>query len=202
MSKCQVCLDLDQTLIYAEPTDELAKNKDEKKLLDTFKHHNMEDYYIVFERPGVQEFLDALFSADCEVSVWTAATRDYAIFVINKVILTKPNRKLKNIFFSHHCSYSELHSKCTKDLRVLQEKIGFAEFVKGSFIIDDYRDNVCDEQASDMGCLVVREFIAIKPECESDNVMFELVEEVPKLVKMTPEDRMSAIRKRNERKTK
>ena len=46
--------------------------------MEKFSYHDMDGYYIVFERPGLQEFLDYLF-ANYIVSVWTAATKDYAI---------------------------------------------------------------------------------------------------------------------------
>ena len=40
-------------------------------------------HYKVFERPGLQEFLDYLF-ANFNVSVWTAASKSYALFIIDK----------------------------------------------------------------------------------------------------------------------
>jgi len=55
--KINLLLDLDNTLICAEPYEDLSKeeiNKYKRK----FKYHNMDDYYLVCERPHVQEFLD------------------------------------------------------------------------------------------------------------------------------------------------
>lgn len=63
--------------------------------------------YIVFERPHLQEFLDFLFS-NFKVSVWSAATKDYVLFVINNIIYRDhPERKLEWIFFDEHCSTSK-----------------------------------------------------------------------------------------------
>lgn len=63
--------------------------------------------YIVFQRPHLQEFLDFLFS-NFKVSVWSAASKDYVLFIINNIILkNKPTRQLEWIFFDEHCSISK-----------------------------------------------------------------------------------------------
>ena len=103
-----VILDIDETLISSVEVDEYHQNKEK---LDAKKvpHSIFEDYYYVFERPGVQEFLDYLF-ANYNVLIWTAAHKDYALHIIRKVILTKPERKLDYIFFTYHCKikYKEI----------------------------------------------------------------------------------------------
>ena len=63
--KINVILDLDSTLICAEPIESLPKGD-----FSEFKVYNMDDYYKVFERPYLQEFLDFLF-ANFNVSIWT-----------------------------------------------------------------------------------------------------------------------------------
>ena len=99
-----VVLDLDQTLISAEDWDskDFKKHKNKAK---KFEFHDMDGYYIVFERPNLQSFLDYLF-ANFNVSVWTAASKDYALFIIDKIILSKPGRHLDWIFFSY-CDISK-----------------------------------------------------------------------------------------------
>ena len=94
-----IILDLDQTIISAEADEDYDFNKNNKKV-KLFKYYDMDSYYIIFERPGLQPFLDFLFS-NFNVSIWTAASKDYALFIINKIILqNKKKRKIDWIFFS------------------------------------------------------------------------------------------------------
>ena len=111
MSKSNIILDLDLTLICAKPLndskDKFSLNLDSnKKKLKKFdpnfdivtmsypdnyplykrKIYIMEKYYIVFLRPNIQEFLDFVF-ANFNVSIWTAATHGYAYSIIKNVIL-------------------------------------------------------------------------------------------------------------------
>ena len=51
-------LDLDETLIHSISTKEMkGLNKKDIQALTEFKTHNMDDYYTVVERPGLQQFL-------------------------------------------------------------------------------------------------------------------------------------------------
>ena len=111
-------LDLDQTMISAEADEEydFKKYKEKSKL---FEFNDMDGYYLVFARPGLQEFLDYIFK-NFNVSIWTAASKDYALFIIEKMILVgKKERKLDWIFFSYHCDVSKKHKKGSKDLSIL-----------------------------------------------------------------------------------
>jgi len=104
--KSNIVLDLDQTLISSEIIKEFdfTQNKEKSK---KFNFHNMDEYYLVFERPGLQSFLDNLFE-NFNVSIWTAASKDYALFIIEKIILkNNPKRKLDWVFFSYHCRISK-----------------------------------------------------------------------------------------------
>ena len=56
-NKQNLLLDLDQTLISAEPSEEYDFKKNEEKA-KKFTYHDMLGYYVIFERPGVQEFLE------------------------------------------------------------------------------------------------------------------------------------------------
>ena len=96
--KFNVFLDLDQTLISAEANDEFDFNNSKEKS-KKFTSYDMDGYYIVFERPGLQDFLDYLF-ANFNVSIWTAASKDYAIFIIDKLYL-KIQKESWIGFFSH-----------------------------------------------------------------------------------------------------
>lgn len=138
--KMRIMLDLDQTIISAEANEEYDAKKNKQKA-KKFTKHNMDDYYIVFERPGVQEFLDYLF-ANFIVGVWTAASKDYAIFVINNVILKNhPERKLDYIFFSYHCDISKDKKTGTKDLSMLWDVYKVKGYTKkNTIILDDYKE--------------------------------------------------------------
>ena len=58
--KINFILDLDQTIISGEPVEEYNIEKNKKKA-SKFRFETMENYYIIFERPGLQQFLTFLF---------------------------------------------------------------------------------------------------------------------------------------------
>lgn len=137
MKKFNVILDLDNTLIS-------SLSKEEEKLnhryrMKYFRYEDMDGYYKVFERPGLQKFLDHLFK-NFNVSVWTAASKSYALFIINKFILENhPERKLDFILFSYHCKISNKISKNHKSLKLLQNEFMISNYdLKNTFIIDDH----------------------------------------------------------------
>jgi hypothetical protein len=103
-----VWLDLDNTIISSvtEPLDETQCHR-----CNELEMHVMGDgEYYIYERPGLQDFLDYLFSKHT-VSVWTAASKNYAAFIIEKFILKKPKRKLRYVCFSQHCTVSKSRYK-------------------------------------------------------------------------------------------
>jgi TFIIF-interacting CTD phosphatase-like protein len=149
--KLNIFLDLDQTIISAEPVEKDEddfidmKDKATMKKMKLYKWHDMSGFYVIFERPNLQSFLDFLFE-NFNVSVWTAATKSYALFIIEKIIMTKPERQLEYIFFKEHCDYSYRNGKKTKNLSVLWSKYKNREFsCDNTFILDDY-DEVYDTQ--------------------------------------------------------
>ena len=141
-NKKNLLLDLDNTLICAELYDDLSEeeiNRCKKK----FKYHNMDDYFLVCERPCVQEFLDFVFD-NFNISIWTAASKDYAKFIINNVILIKPNRKLDYFFWDKHCKISKkFDTNFSKNLKILWTKYNRGQGLdnynyNNTFILDDY----------------------------------------------------------------
>jgi TFIIF-interacting CTD phosphatase-like protein len=154
LKKPRVVLDLDQTLISAEASEDynFDKNKAKAKM---FKYHDMDGYYIVFERPGVQPFLDFLF-ANYTVSVWTAASKDYALFVIKNIILTKSDRRLDHIFFSYHCDISSLKKTGTKDLTTLNDIFQLPGYNRDTTVILDDYDEVHKTQPGN--CIIAIPF--------------------------------------------
>ena len=142
MSNIQnVILDLDETLIYAVPTKEYDHKKNRTKAMQ-FNFHDMDGYYIVFERPHLQEFLDYLFS-NFNVSIWTAASKDYALFIIDKIVLpeNKPDRRLDWIFFSYHGDLAKKIKKGSKNLNMLWDVYNLEGYNRNNtLIIDDNYD--------------------------------------------------------------
>lgn len=133
-----VILDLDNTIINSlEPTEKQAKNL----VSYILKDENDEVEYIIYERPHLQEFLDYLFE-NFKVAVWTAATKDYALFIIDNIILqNRPERHLEFFLFRYHSDISEelTDGVCPKDLNMVWDN--FKDFTKeNTIIIDDLED--------------------------------------------------------------
>lgn len=144
----------------------------------------MEGYYIVFERPGLQKFLDFLFE-NFNVSIWTAASKDYALFIIEHIILAnrenKPQRKLDWIFFSYHCDISKRIKKGTKDLSVIWEDYKLDGFSKyNTVILDDY-DEVYNTQKHN--CIIAEPFEFAAEKSENDDFLERLKPELLSMIK-------------------
>lgn len=178
MSVHNIILDLDQTLISAEPTDEFDVKKYEKKSKD-FEFIDMDGYYIVYERPGLQQFLTYLFN-NFNVSIWTAASKDYALFVIKNIILKDhPERKLDWILFSYHCDFSKREKSGSKDLQLLWDNFKLVGYNKtNTVIIDDY-DEVQKTQPNN--CINSPLFEFKKNGSEDDKFLHELQIKLDKL---------------------
>lgn len=176
--KINILLDLDQTLLSAESTFDydMKKNKAKAK---KFTFYDMDGYYIVFERPGLQSFLDDLF-ANFNVSIWTAASKDYALFIIDKIILqNKPNRKLDWVFFSYHCDISKKIKKGSKSLEMLWDVYNIPGYTKDTtFILDDY-DEVYNTQPNN--CIIAKAFEFEDTDSHKDEFLSELSLKLPEL---------------------
>ena len=142
--KMKLLLDLDNTLISSEPLCTFDSKKYKTKAIK-FNFHDMDDYYVVFERPGLQDFLDYAF-ANFDVSVWTAASREYGLFIIQNVILTKPDRKLELYLFSYHCDWSEKNKRGHKGLAMLWDDIEVPGFSPDNTVIIDDLSEIKEEQ--------------------------------------------------------
>jgi TFIIF-interacting CTD phosphatase-like protein len=175
--RLNVLLDLDDTLMHSVPSKDYDMTKNKKKL-KKLKFHDMDGYYLVFERPGVQEFLDKLFK-NFNVSVWTAATKDYAVFVIDKIILKKPERKLDYVFFSYHCDLSEKHKKGVKDLSTIWDIFKIPGYTKENTIIIDDLDEVHSLQPKK--CLQATPFNSEEEGSENDDYLKQLSTHLSKI---------------------
>jgi hypothetical protein len=177
--KLHIVLDLDQTLISAEAAEEHDFKKYRKKS-KLFDYKDMDGYYIVYERPGLQKFLDHIFK-NYIVSIWTAATKDYAIYVIEKIILKNKNRKLHYIFFSYHCDVSYHHKNKSKDLSILWDVYKLNEFNKNNTIILDDYDEVYQTQPDN--CILAVPFEFTQNNSEKDQYLLNLIPELTEIQK-------------------
>lgn len=172
--KQSLILDLDETIICSISTEEKRSFSDTKlKQIKNFKTLNMDDMYTVYIRPGLQEFLDFAFS-NFNVSVWTAASKDYALFVINKVILipSKPSRHLDWTMFAYHCSQSKKKMNCVKDLNLIWNEYKLDGYMKSNTVIMDDHTDVYEKQPDN--CIYMDPFDINRESIENDNFLMRL----------------------------
>ena len=69
-----------------------------------------------------------------------AASKDYALYIVRNIILTKPGRKLDFIFFSYHCDISKkIYKGSQKQLKLLWDEFKLVGYnSNNTIIIDDY----------------------------------------------------------------
>lgn len=177
--KPNIFLDLDQTLISAYEYNEFDRKKHEKKM-KKFNYKIMDKDFFIFERPYLQEFLDYLFKR-FNVSIWTAASRDYALFIIDNIILSKPDRKLDLILFYYHCQLSEEYKGHTKDLSMLWDKYEIKRFNKyNTIILDDY-DEVYNTQPKNT--IVAKPFEFLNKNSSKDKFLLKIIPELESRLK-------------------
>ena len=143
MERLNIILDLDSTIIYGEECKKANLDEIKKKYKNV---HTMDTSYYIIERPGLQDFLTFLFK-NFNVSVWTAASKNYALFIIQEVIL-KNGRKLDWFFHSDHCDISSEISKSKeqKDLNIIWETFKITNYNKDNTLIIDDNDLVFKTQ--------------------------------------------------------
>jgi TFIIF-interacting CTD phosphatase-like protein len=166
-------LDLDNTLINSLTPREaknLSKNREKN-----FTHIDMDKSYRVFLRPHLQEFLDYIFD-NFNVNVWTAASSAYASFIIENIILSKPNRKLDLVLFSYHCSYSRKYHKCTKDIRMLWNELKLKGYnIDSTYILDDLPEiyNTIPKHT-----IKAKYFDVLEPNSENDTFLLDTIKKL------------------------
>lgn len=175
--KYNIFLDLDETIISAIEFEKYNENKLENdKRKNNFSVYNMGKDYIVFERPHLQEFLDYLFE-NFNVSIWTAASKIYALFIIKNIILKNPNRQLDYIFFSYHCNLSEKFKNGLKDLSLLWDTYNLPNYKDSNTVIID--DN--PEVKKTGFCISAPEFIFTDRNSDQDTFLIELTSKLKKI---------------------
>lgn len=162
-----VLLDLDATIICSTDSDKPSLSTDEYKRLQHLEHHRMDDLYTIFERPFLQKFLDYLF-ANYKVSVFTASSKNYCLFIIDKFILTKPERKLEFVFFSYHCNLSKnKYNGNNKRLSLLNFDFELADIfpLETTVLIDDHEGWIKDQSEV---VLTIKPYDIYHPDAEND----------------------------------
>ena len=130
-----VLLDLDNTLINA--LEEHERTTLSNEFQTKFDYKDMLIYgYRIYARPGLQPFLDYLFE-NFNVSVFTAAEQEYALFII-----TKPERKIHYFFFRYHVDIALKRYDGMKDLRILFHLFKLPNFFPCNTVIIDDLDQV------------------------------------------------------------
>ena len=136
--KLNVVLDLDNTLINTVDFNPSLKPRYYSKLYDKNT--------LICGRPYLFEFLEWLFD-NCNVSVFTAADKDYALFIIDNFILRDKNgrkldRKLDFIFYRYHVNIGiNTFGEGLKDLRIIWDTFDMYGFnCSNTVIVDDSPD--------------------------------------------------------------
>lgn len=201
MPKLHCILDLDNTLICCEPWEELRERNDwsehKERIVknDRLVIHDIDKLYLCVERPYLKEFLDYLY-ANFDVSIWTAATKSYMIYIFEQ-ILKRPETKF--LFHSYHCDLSEELKDAQKSLKMLSE---MAESIpdynslpglptldmKYTFIIDDY-EHQCETQPCN--CILISRFECLEKGSENDTALKDLIPKLQKLKEAVEKTDMS-----------
>ena len=154
MKSKNIILDLDNTIICAVEMDLYDSNK--FAYLDkNLEHHDMDNYYRVYARPHLEEFLNYIF-ANFNVSVFTAASKSYALFIVEKFIIrNKTERKINYMFHSYHTQISESKYSYIKDLRLLWTTLPESFTPCNTVIVDDLKQV---KKANRQNCINVKAF--------------------------------------------
>lgn len=162
-------LDLDNTLIYSHDSSKIKK--DNPEWLSNYSYENMDDDYVVCERPGLQVFLDWLFE-NFNVMIWSAASPDYVDFIAKKIVGKNPSRVIEHIFNSDQCDESQKHyNDDTKNLNLLWDHYDFEGYGPYNTLIIDDMGHVCKSQPSKS--IRIKKFIANQKSI-NDNVLNDI----------------------------
>lgn len=134
-----IVLDLDNTIISSLTKEEYEKRKIDHKVKFT---PVCDGLYYTMPRPYLNEFLNYIF-ARFHVSVWTAASKDYAKEIVERFVLKgKSNRKLRGFLYDLHCkeSMEAVNPKTMKDLRYLFISKNKLFNENNTVIIDDLKE--------------------------------------------------------------
>jgi TFIIF-interacting CTD phosphatase-like protein len=175
--KLKLILDLDNTIISSIPVEEMEWTEHNKNKSLKFNFHDMEDYYIVYERPHLQDFLDFIFK-NFNVSIWSAATKNYVLFILKNIM--GENRVPEYILFSYHCDLSRQNYKGTKNLKMLYDN--FENFNPQNTLIIDDLNKV--KKHNPHNCIEVHPFEYTDKDSEKDDELIKIKEKLEKLLEL------------------
>lgn len=168
--RMNVILDLDATIISSLDPGKIIKGLSFHIMTEKIKGKEVPIFY-VYERPYLQDFLDYLFE-NFNVGVWTAATKDYGSFIVEKIILQGKPRKLAFYLFDHHCDHAEqlYGADNLKDLRYIWDT--FPNFNPQNTILLDDNDEVYKNQLCNVYPIIP--FEADQPGAQLDQELLKL----------------------------
>mgnify|MGYP003423144792 FL=1 len=142
--KIAILLDLDSALISSieQPTIDDTKQVYVDTLRKRLKNFNMDDEFVVFIRPGVDDFLDFIGSR-FHVGVWTAASKSYGLPIIKHLFR---KRRIDSFFHVYHCDFAKDHYDSDPNLKPLQYAKNILGF-KNVILVDDLEENCKQESA-------------------------------------------------------
>ena len=128
-----VCLDLDETLIHVSEHPVPGAHF-------YFKIHHTT--YYVQKRPGLAAFLAHLFKTCESVSIWTAATHEYADQIIKHIMTGKQRALLKFLFTRTNIQHARdgTYSKPLRKLFHMKEAQVLGLTRRNTLMIDDRED--------------------------------------------------------------
>ena len=140
-----IVLDLDNTLICSVAFRDLGRMPRVRK--ENLKCIDMDKSFRVFLRPHLQEFLDYIFK-NFNVFVWTAASVEYAMFIVESLLLRKPlngkrlaERAVEGVFFEYHVDLSDKLYGWPKKLAMYWEVFKWPGMsAANTIIVDDLMD--------------------------------------------------------------
>ena len=177
-SRPNLIFDLDNTILSAVASEDyLWDNAEYKKALSKLVTHNMDDTYVVHERPGLQKFLDFCF-ANFNVHVWTAASQSYAAYIVANLMVPKESKRtLGWVFCSYHGRKSKKLFNGPKNLKLFFETWQLPGMSpENTFIMDDHPGVKADNKQN---AIHVIEFEVDPSSFSSDS----LVSDVKKMLK-------------------
>jgi hypothetical protein len=132
----------------------------------------MEKSFRIYLRPNLKTFLSYVFE-NFNVSVFTAASKDYALFIIENIIKAKvPDAELDFVFHYYHTELSEKYYHSPKDLRLLWEEFPTDYRDDNTVIIDDL---IYVKEANKSNCINLKGFELLNE--ENNKVIKESVED-------------------------
>ena len=181
MKKPLLILDLDETLIYSIPKSQY-KNESYDFLIE-------DDYYVKI-RPHAESFVMEM-AKHFELAVWTAATRDYAEYIVRE--LFKKNEIELQFFHAREQCVEKEETRVMYDYYVKKYHIKDLKKIKKNFKLDRVL------MVDDLNISLVRNYgnlIKIDPfKGESDDEQLLLLKDY--LISISHEDNLRKIEKRN-----